>query len=76
MQALETMAQWDFTTWIVFLYMAIAVVFMILWFVRIPQISDNLEEQAFLHYGAVLWSVFWPICLVKDLFCFFSDDEK
>ena len=76
MQALETMAQWDFTTWIVFLYMAIAVVFMILWFVRIPQISDNLEEQAFLHYAAVLWSVFWPICLVKDLFCFFSDDEK
>ena len=76
MEILKQMAQWDFTTWVVFLYMAIAVVFMIYLFIRILHMTDYLEKHAFLSYVAVLWSVFWPICLVKDLFCFFSDDEE
>jgi hypothetical protein len=67
MQALETMAKWDFGTWIVFLYMATGVIFMILWCIRITQKTNDLEEQIFLMYAAALWSAFWPICLLKEL---------
>ena len=67
MQALETMAKWSFGTWVVFLYMAMGVIFMILWCISITQKTKDLEEQIFLMYAAALWSAFWPICLLKEL---------
>ena len=66
MQALETMASWDFGTWIVFSYMAIGVFFFMLWIARILAKTDDLEEQIFLMYCAALWSAFWPICFLKE----------
>ena len=69
MQALETMASWDFGTWVTFLYMATAVVIFILWIIRITQKTDDLEKQIFLMYAAALWSAIWPYFVIKH----FSD---
>ena len=67
MRALETMAKWDFGTWIVLLYRAIAVMFQLFWFFKITSKTNDLEEQVFLLYASTLWCAFWPICLLKDL---------
>ena len=51
----------------VFIYMVLAFVFLLGWWIRIQNQTDDLEEQVYLLYCAAIWSAFWPICLAKDI---------
>jgi hypothetical protein len=48
-------------------YFVISVLFFLVWFVKIANHTNNLEERVYLQYCAVIWCVFWPVTLLVDL---------
>lgn len=67
MKFLEEISKWDLGHWVLFLYMAIGILFFIYLFFKIQNKTDNLEEQVYLEYCAVIWCCFWPIMFLKDI---------
>ena len=60
-------SKWSSETWMVFIYMVMAIVFFFRWWIRIQNQTDDPEDQVYLLYCAAIWSAFWPICLLKDI---------
>ena len=67
MRFFELLSNLSFEGWIVFLYCIIGVLFFLYLCYKIQKKTDNLEEQVYLQYCAVIWCCLWPIMFLKDV---------
>ncbi len=67
MRFFELLSKLSFEGLLVFLYFIGGILFFIYLFFKIQNKTDNLEEQVYLEYCAIIWCCFWPIMFLKDI---------
>ena len=67
MRFFELLSKLSFEGLLVFLYFIGGILFFIYLFFKIQNKTDNLEEQVYLEYCAIIWFCFWPIMFLKDI---------
>lgn len=67
MRFIEEISKWGLGNWVFFLYVVIGILFFLYLCYKIQRKTDDLEEQVYLQYCAVIWCSLWPIMFLKDV---------